>query len=148
MILRGDYQFGSLAPRTPKTPKFPPIAAEPRTPTPGRIADKCSKWKSQMLPSATLLEKFMSNRPCCAGHETYCVHCTPELGLLTLRRSVGDIIMSSPATKHADTFTNLIGGPPYSEYKNSKIGPAPKLATKSPRAPPTATPTATATAAA
>lgn len=132
LIPRGDYQFGSVAPRTPKTPKFPPMAAEPRTPTSGRIADKYPQWKSQMLlPSATLLEKFPSDRPCCAGHDTYCVKCTPELGLLTLRRSVSDLITSSPATKHAETYTKLIGGPPYSEYKNSKIGPAPKLATKS-----------------
>lgn len=135
IISREDYQFGSVAPRTPKTPKFCPVAAEPRTPTPCRNADTYPQWKSQMLQSADFfdlfLEKFPCDRPFCAGHDSYCVHRRPDLGLLTLRSSVSDLITSSPAKKHAEFYIKLIGGPPPSEYKNSKIGPEPNLATKS-----------------
>lgn len=130
IILRGDYQFSSVAPRTPKTPKIPPMAAEPPKPTPGSIADKYPQWKSQMLPSTALLEKFPSDRPCCAGHDTYCVKCTPELGLLTLRRSLSVLIRSSPSTKHAETCTKLIGSPPHSESKQHSGKLLPRKTTK------------------
>ena len=130
IIPRGDYQFGSVAPRSPKTSKFLPMATEPRTQTPGRIADNYAQWESQILPTIVLLCKFPSDRPCCAGHDTYCVKCTPELGLLTLRRSVSDLVRSSLATKHAETYTMLIGGPPYSESKNHSGELSPTKTTK------------------
>lgn len=120
MIIRGDYQFGSVAPRAPKTPKFPP----------GHIADKNTQWKSQMLPTTALLEKFPSDRPCCAGHDTYCVKCTPQLGLLNLRRSISHLISFSPATKHAETYTKLICGQPYSEFKDHSGELPPRKTTK------------------
>ena len=61
IIPRGNLQFGSVEARTPKTPKFCPVAAEPRTPTRGHIAEKYPQRKLQMLPSAAFFWK--SSRP-------------------------------------------------------------------------------------